>query len=548
MPIVNSKDTKFCKIIRDDGNILNTNPEDVSAGKYFVGSNKRIEVGTNPVHYISEDVILENDDSEYVVPIGNNINRYKIKSKPLSERTNGTAQANMILKGKTAWVNGQEITGTIESIDVNSINKSLSPGESTTIPYSVYMSESCTISAVPLENVTRGTVESNDILEGKTAWVNGQKITGTLESRPTPTNTSLNPGESYFIKHGIYREDFKITANDLTSSTQANALAEDILEGKTAWVNGQKITGTIQTYSKQTINLSPGNTYTIPKGNHPGTETVVSNVTTMDGFTITPSSTEQMFYVSGKYMTGDIRVTPVDISNNGERSLKLITKDRANYSDDTHIHFINQKGVIDFRDIFKQFRGSFVIPIIDFMDTQNGSNLNSIDFFGKLKLNDNNREYMIYNDGDSSYTYYELNDRLSKVDIISIRSNDTVNYSVSFRVVPRSVLIYRESGLYHIDDHTTYIDPSNSRYSSEEIFGDEYIILNKRGEKITKYETTRHEEGLNPGIYLEVNMSKNFAYSHNFGKGDNLNLSNIDQSFYVYNYHYTDEFAIKNIN
>ena len=61
-------------------------------------------------------------------------------------------------------------------------------------------------------------------------------------------NTSLNCGGSYTLSSGYYTGG-KITANSLSSQTSANATASQILSGKTAWVNGNKITGTLSVQS-----------------------------------------------------------------------------------------------------------------------------------------------------------------------------------------------------------------------------------------------------------------------------------------------------------
>ena len=54
-----------------------------------------------------------------------------------------------------------------------------------------------------LSNQTEGNAEVGDILKGKTAWVNGAKITGTMEDRGI-VNQTLKAGESYTIQPGYY--------------------------------------------------------------------------------------------------------------------------------------------------------------------------------------------------------------------------------------------------------------------------------------------------------------------------------------------------------
>ena len=85
---------------------------------------------------------------------------------------------------------------------------------------------------------------ASDLLTGKTANdSNGEKVNGTMPNKGAVT-ASLNCGGSYTIPAGYHNGSGKVTANSLSSQTSANAAAKDIIKGKTAWVNGSKITGT----------------------------------------------------------------------------------------------------------------------------------------------------------------------------------------------------------------------------------------------------------------------------------------------------------------
>ena len=66
--------------------------------------------------------------------------------------------------------------------------------------------------------------------------------TGTMANRGA-VNQSLNAGSSYTIPQGYHNGNGKVTANSLASQTLANAVAANMTSGKTAWVNGTKITG-----------------------------------------------------------------------------------------------------------------------------------------------------------------------------------------------------------------------------------------------------------------------------------------------------------------
>ena len=119
------------------------------------------------------------------------------------------------------------------------------------------------------------TAVASEVLAGKTAITkdsNNEPITGTMPNQGAKT-ASLNCGASYTIPAGYHNGSGKVTANSLTNQTSVTAAAGDIRTGKTAWVNGTKITG---------------------------------NLGTMGGQTATPGQNDITIGCSGKIMTGNI--------------------------------------------------------------------------------------------------------------------------------------------------------------------------------------------------------------------------------------------------
>ena len=89
-----------------------------------------------------------------------------------------------------------------------------------------------------------GNATAAQVLSGYTfANASSHYVTGTMPNNGAKT-ASLNCGGSYTIPAGYHNGSGKVTANSLASQTSANATAQNISSGKTAWVNGVKITGT----------------------------------------------------------------------------------------------------------------------------------------------------------------------------------------------------------------------------------------------------------------------------------------------------------------
>ena len=130
------------------------------------------------------------------------------------------------------------------------------------------------ITANPIETIYAcssgdGDATANQILSGRTAWVKGQKVTGTMPNRGAVSQT-LNAGGSYTIPEGYHNGSGKVTAASLASQTPGTATASQILSGRTAWVNGNKITGTMPNRGNLNWKPSNGTTYTVPAGYYSG--------------------------------------------------------------------------------------------------------------------------------------------------------------------------------------------------------------------------------------------------------------------------------------
>ena len=95
-----------------------------------------------------------------------------------------------------------------------------------------------------------GNATVSEVLAGKTfSNSSGVGLVGTMANNGAISKT-LNAGESYTVPAGYHNGSGRVTANSLASQTSGTAGADDILTGKTAWVNGTKLTGTNKGYEQ----------------------------------------------------------------------------------------------------------------------------------------------------------------------------------------------------------------------------------------------------------------------------------------------------------
>ena len=249
----------------------NAYSENVLSGKTFYNSDaKVIQTGTMP-NITDSNIELDAGES-FTIELGYH-NGAVITATDLRDQTMGTAETWDILNGKTAWVNGQQLTGTMTINPTNSLT--LDAGDSYTIPIG-YHDGTSIISAETLANQTQASATATEILDSYSAWINGEKIIGNMPVNPFVEEVLL-AGESYTIPYGYHDGSSTIEAVDLASQTVANAVAGDILNTKTAWVNGTKITGNMPNNGTVIRSLNAGESYNISLGYHDGNGVITAN-------------------------------------------------------------------------------------------------------------------------------------------------------------------------------------------------------------------------------------------------------------------------------
>ena len=186
----------------------NATSSDIKEGKICWVDGNRV-IGSMPV-LSTENHVLDAGMS-YVIPKGYHGGNDVIEAKSLSAQTIADATASNIELGKTAWVNGNKVIGT----------------------------------KLPLSEATRGTATSSYIRSSRTAWVNGSFIIGSMEEYMNMGIKVLNPGSTYVIPEGYHDGTGSIEVKRLSELTISNATSADIKIGKSAWVNGEYIQGSL---------------------------------------------------------------------------------------------------------------------------------------------------------------------------------------------------------------------------------------------------------------------------------------------------------------
>ena len=158
------------------------------------------------------------------------------------------------------WVGEIEERGSLfaqSRVSVYEKNQPVDTGGQQTFPAGYYTDITLPDIGLKLENYTEATATSENILEGKTAYINGEKVHGSMPYQ----GTSIVQSEVHVVdpSTAILEEPIELPAGyydgvqildkvvELFDYTQGTATAEDILMNKTAYVNGYKVTGAMNT-------------------------------------------------------------------------------------------------------------------------------------------------------------------------------------------------------------------------------------------------------------------------------------------------------------
>ena len=135
----------------------------------------------------------------------------------------------------------------------------------------------------------------------------------------------LGAGGSYAIPEGFHNGSGKVTAKSLASQTPGDSAAGHILAGRTAWVNGSKITGTIPSQAGGTLTPSTSAVTANCSGKY-----MTSNYT-IPAFALPPANALRKGYsytLYGKTVTGTLEQwlsSPADVTGNETGATKIGT-------------------------------------------------------------------------------------------------------------------------------------------------------------------------------------------------------------------------------
>lgn len=182
--------------------------------------------------------VTYNDVKELKAPLASDTSKMAV----FPDTSDATAKAASVKDGETVYVNGEKVEGTMPvngdvSGKISTKDGTVSVPEGYTPGGTVSLDETEKAKLIP-GNIRQGvTVFGVDGTMSPSEGVNAQSKTVT----PTKSEQVVTPDSGY--THLAQVTVGAIPATYITT-TDANATADDIKTGKTAYVNGKKVTGT----------------------------------------------------------------------------------------------------------------------------------------------------------------------------------------------------------------------------------------------------------------------------------------------------------------
>lgn len=287
---------------------------DLISGKELIDQEGNIITGNIPIKYENN---LETNGATIMVPAGYYASDV---SKSVTTSIQATPSISIDSVGKiTASVTQTEgyiSAGTKNATKQLTIKKAttITPttSEQTAVFSGIYTTGDIKIGPIPskYKDTSTGNVTADQILKDKIAFNSNGKITGTMPNYGA-VSQALNCSGSYTIPAGYHNGSGKVTANSLASQTNGNASSSDVLSGKTAWVNGSKITGVIPLLGAQNITPTTYNQIIKTGCYLSGNQTIIGDAN------LTPSNIVSGKSIFGVEGTAKIIPQSIEIYNRG---------------------------------------------------------------------------------------------------------------------------------------------------------------------------------------------------------------------------------------
>ena len=163
------------------------------------------------------------------------------------DTSDATATANDIAVGATAYVNGEKIEGVIPEIT--------SEDMSVTFNYASLEKFNNSLTAMEIY----GTID-NDIIARKDALIGVNVSRSNMNIFGNATPSDVVKGKTFTSTSGAVVTGTHVCTSG-TDTSDATATADDILSGKTAYINGGKVTGSLVVNAYYTGDVEPDNSF-----------------------------------------------------------------------------------------------------------------------------------------------------------------------------------------------------------------------------------------------------------------------------------------------